>query len=254
MITNLVPGSVVEMTKHPDYFETDPLYPGNRWPYITNIKLLVIPDLSTRQSAFRTGKIDLMPNTPEDGRQLLKQRPELKYANGYQSTWVLSGRMDKADLPYKDIRVRQALNLAVDKTAFLRDYFKGDGELLSYPYPGGKSWVKFRTELEDMPKTPQLPGSQATVPELIKGGNIEKAKKLLAEAGYPNGFKAKVQMQSTSARVDEVSILKDMLAKVGVDLQLAVMETGAGTRWTSPTAMTRCGTARLKVSGRLMNS
>ena len=228
MLTNYVPGSVLEYTKFQDYFETDPLYPGNKWPYMDGDKLLIIPDASTRQAALRTGKLDMMGGlTPEDGRLMLKQQPKLQYVQrSASSPTMLSGRLDKPNLPFKDIRVRQALNMAVDKEAYLKGYLGGDGVMLGYPYPANKAWAKYYTPLEEMPKTPQLPGSVATVPELFKY-DPERARQLLKEAGYPSGFKAKVQMSNAASAVDQMSILKDYLSKVGVDLNLVLMESGA---------------------------
>ena len=215
-IKNYVPGSVLEYTKFKDYFETDPLYPGNKWPYIDTIKLLIIPDLSTRQAAFRIGKLDMMSLSPEDAKLMLKQRPDIQYVKRVGGVNVLSGRMDKKDLPYKDIRVRQALNMAVDKEAYLNGFLAGEGVMLGYPYPPTQSWAKFYTPLEEMPK----------VKELFTY-NPEKARQLLKEAGYPTGFKAKVNMSNASASVDQMSILKDNLAKVGVEVNLVLMESGA---------------------------
>jgi predicted metal-dependent phosphoesterase TrpH len=57
--------------------------------------------------------------------------------------WDANGRMDKADLPFKDLRVRQALNLAVDKQAFLKDYLHGQGVLVGYPFPPTPSYAKY---------------------------------------------------------------------------------------------------------------
>lgn len=228
MLTNYVTGSVIEYTKFDNYFETDPLYPGNQWPYMDGVRVFIIPDLSTRQAALRTGKLDMLAGiTPEDGQLLLKQRPELLYVKRTaMSPQILCGRQDRPELPFHDIRVRQALNMAVDKEAYLKNYLRGEGTMLGYPYPENKAWEKYYTPLEEMPKTPQLPGSICTVPELFKY-DPERAKQILKDAGYPNGFKAKVQMPNTQSAVDEMSIIKDYLSKIGVELTLVPMETGA---------------------------
>lgn len=71
-----------------------------------------------------------------------------------------------------------------------------------------------------------LSGMPAAVQDLYKY-NPEKAKQLLKEAGYPNGFKTSIVVQSTVGRIDELSIFKDMWAKVGVELVLDIKEPGA---------------------------
>ncbi len=135
MCTNFVPGSVLVYTKNPDYFETDPLYPGNQWPYIQTINIMNIPDTSTREAAFRTGKVDMLTVSSDDGKQLLQQCPQLQYVKAVLTRNVVTGRMDKSNLPFQDIRVRQALNLAVDKQSILTGYYKGEAVMLGYPYP-----------------------------------------------------------------------------------------------------------------------
>jgi peptide/nickel transport system substrate-binding protein len=218
LITGYVPGSLVEYTKNPNYFETDPLYPGKnyQWPYIQSIRQLIIPDMSTRQAAFRVGKLDMMLGlTFEDEQLLLKQRPELQTKRRISNPYIACGREDKANLPYQDIRVRQALNMAVDKDAWLKGYLKGDGEMLGYPYAPGPDWAKYYTPMNQLPPEVQQ----------LYTYNPDKAKQLLKEAGYPNGFQAKIQVPT--AKVDEVAILKSDLAKVGVILNILPLEPGA---------------------------
>ncbi len=220
ILDDYVPGSSINYRKNPNYYEIDPLFPGKnyRWPYADFTKILVIPDLSTRLAALRTGKVDILQSVSrDDAFPIMNAVKDIQTKRRIATTWVLSGRLDKANLPYKDKRVRVALNLAVDKQAILKDYLKGDGELLAYPYPPLKSWEKYYTPLEELPAETQ---------EIIKGGNPEKAKKLLAEAGYPNGFKATVQVWNLQPQPDEVAILAAYLAKVGVTLEIKIEESG----------------------------
>ena len=65
----------------------------------------------------------------------------------------------------------------------------------------------------------------ASVQELFSY-NPEKARQLLKEAGYPNGFKANILVTGTT-QIDEVSIFKDQWAKVGIELVLDTMESGS---------------------------
>ena len=219
-IDDYVSGSSITYKRNPNDFETDPLFPGKnyQWPYADNVRFLIIPDLATRLTAMRTGKIDILQSVSHDDAQpLFAAVKDIQYTRRIQSTWVLSGRIDKDNLPYKDRRVRVAMNLAVDKQAWLKDYLKGDGELFAYPYPPLKSWEKYYTPLDQFPAETQ---------EFIKGGNIAKAKQLLADAGYPNGFKATVEVWSQQPQPDEVSALASYLAKVGIDLTIKVEEVG----------------------------
>lgn len=216
-ITEFVPESVVVYAKNPNYWEKDPVGPGkgNQLPYIDTFKQLIVPDLSTRQAAFRTGKVDLLrAQSWEDATNLLERNANLKYARLFGSPLIPSGRVDKPNLPFKDVRVRRALNMAVNKQEIVDLYYKGNAVLFGYPFPPTAAHKDFFTPLEEMPDS---------VKELFTY-NPEKAKQLLKEAGYPNGFKAKIIVSSAATAVDYIAMIKDYLIKVGVDIQLQPVE------------------------------
>jgi peptide/nickel transport system substrate-binding protein len=87
-----------------------------------------------------------------------------------------SSRMRVDTKPFDDVRVRRALNMAVNKQEIVKDYYGGNAELFAYPQHPGLSRL-FRAAR----------GDAGLVKELFVY-NPAKAKKLLAEAGYPNGF------------------------------------------------------------------
>jgi len=223
MLTDYVPASSMLLVRNPTYFMNDPLHPENQLPYIDSVVGLIIPDTSTQYAAFRTGKLDRMASiAAEDSAAFLKRQPALGYTTKLVASAQPSGRMDKQELPFKDIRVRQALNLAVDKEAILRDYYKGQGVLFALPVTPLPAHKNLFTPLEEMPKEPTISGSQCTVPELFTY-NPEKAKQLLKEAGYPNGFKTEIVC--TAVQVDFLAIIQNYLSKVGVDMVLKPLDT-----------------------------
>ncbi len=103
------------------------------------LKLLIIPDMSTRLSALRTGKLDVHPEVVpyaiewEDMAELQKSNPELQYTEVPGSPMGLWYRVDKPDLPIYDVEVRRALNLAVDQQLILDTVFGGNADLLAWP-------------------------------------------------------------------------------------------------------------------------
>lgn len=217
ILSDYVVGSSITYNKHPKYFEFDPLHPGNRLPYIDTLKLLIIPDRSSLLASFRTGQIDVLRGfgaaNIEEAEDVIKRCPEVKYYKRLGNASIAGMRIDKKELPFYDLRVRQAMNLAVNQEEILRDYLKGNGVLLGYPYI--PSFEKFYTPLDEMPANVKMLYSYDPV----------KAKQLLTEAGYPNGFKTTIACNSAAA--DEVSLIKAYLAEVGIDMEIQTMEGGA---------------------------
>ncbi|MBA7647865.1 hypothetical protein ES703_55644 [subsurface metagenome] len=224
MVTDYVVGSSMTFERNPNYWRHDPLHPENQLPYLDTLKTLYITDASTRLAALRTGKIDWsMPISWEDAELLMEQCPELKYKRMGGGGAHLWGRIDKEELPFKDIKVRQALNLAVNQQEIVDEYYEGNADLLVHPFPTGKTWEPFYTPLEEMPTEPTTPDSRCGVQELFEY-NPEKAKQLLTEAGYPGGFQTEVVCSSAGS--DFLSIIKDYLIDVGVDMEIKVLESG----------------------------
>jgi peptide/nickel transport system substrate-binding protein len=216
MVADYVAGSSINYEKNPDYWDHDPLHPDNQLPYLDGLRTPIISDLSTQQAGFRTGKLDMMGEVSyEDWEKFMGQRPDLQYMEVYASLPTFPcGRTDKQELPFKNVKVRQAMNLAVNQQEMLDDYYEGHGALLAYPFLPIPTFSDVYVSLEDMPEVVQ---------ELFTY-NPEKAKQLLAEAGYPDGFKTKIIC--TTGEVDLLSIIKEYLLIVGIEMELQPGEGG----------------------------
>ena len=221
MIADAVPGSSVLFQRNPKYWMTSPIGPGkgDQLPYLDRVRYLIITDASTRYAAVRTGKIDQITDVGlDDADQLRKASPQLKELRqaeaGTGARWM---RVDKP--PTNDIRVRQALMMATDFKAINNGLYRGLGVIQTYPFPFQKGYEALALSLDD-PKMSQ------EVKDLYSY-NAEKAKKLLADAGYPNGFKITALM--TEPEVDYYSVLKDQWSKVGVQLEFDIREFAAMT-------------------------
>jgi len=214
MLTDYVPGSSVTLIRNPNYFDREPVGPGkgDQLPYVDTYKMLIIPDVSTRMAAFRTGKLDLAHLVASDDvKGLIPTASWIK--TGRQRTPFplgISLRADKPELPYKDIRVRQALTMATDFDAIVNNYYGGNAVKMAWPVGPSKSQEGAYWPFETLPQS---------VKDLYTY-NPEKAKQLLKEAGYPNGFKSKIILSNTFAVIDLASIVKDQWSKVGVELEL----------------------------------
>jgi peptide/nickel transport system substrate-binding protein len=217
LLTDFVSGSTVTLVKNTNYWGKDPVGPGkgNQLPYADGVTMYIVPDLSARLAAVRTGKADMISGlTADSAKSLIQTSPDLKYVK-YLNGWVnvIGMRQDKPDLPYKDKRVRQALMLATDFKGLVKA-LGGEAEILSYPLD--KTFKRAYMPMNELP---------ANVQDLYNY-NPDKAKKLLADAGYPNGFKATIVCSSDPAAVDILSAYKAMWAKVNVTLDIQPKELG----------------------------
>jgi ABC-type transport system substrate-binding protein len=114
ILKDYVAGSALTWARNPNYWMHDPFFPENRLPYIDILKVLIIPDISTRMAAIRTAKIDKVYDVLwEDAESLIKTNPELKWIQ-FTSGAIPAIMMNNESKPFTDVRVRQALMMAVN--------------------------------------------------------------------------------------------------------------------------------------------
>ncbi len=219
MITDYMTGSYITYERNPNYWQMDPLHPENRLPYADGIKELIIGDASTQQAAFTTGQVDVISTTwmtvsgYEEVDLLKSQHPELLVKNYASSaTFMVWPRLDNEDLPFSDVRIRQAMNMAINQQELVDDYYGGNADLLAWPYLNVPLFDAIYTPLEEQPQIVQD----------MFGHNVEQAKELMAAAGYPDGFKFKVDC--TGTQVDVLSIIKEYLKDINVELEINTLE------------------------------
>ncbi|MFO1028298.1 MAG: ABC transporter substrate-binding protein, partial [Acetobacteraceae bacterium] len=186
-------------------------------PFVDKVVYHTIKDEATWVAALRTGKLDILENIRwQNVDSLKKSAPALKWHRWLgQSGTFLAMRVD-VDGPFKDIRVRRALNMAVNKQEIVSAYYNGNAELFAYP-----QHPEYGPYFEPLDKMPD------EVKELYTY-NPQKAKKLLAEAGYPNGFSFKVQVCACNPdHMDLLPLVAAYLEQVGVKIEIQPMEYGA---------------------------
>ncbi len=235
MLTDYVPGSSLTFLRNPDYWQKDPIGPGkgNQLPYLDGVKMLIIGDKSTVISAFRTGKIDQISDsplapTPQELEGILKTNPQTKYKEVIGTSTQIGTRMTSTDpraAPMvKSRRVRQALAMAIDQDAMVRDLYGGKADkLVIFFAPGSAPYTTLDEKVEILKTAFGLPEEEAMmVKKMYEGYYPEEAKKILAEEGYPKGFTTQVIAEPDI--VDEYSIVKGYWEKIGVNLELDVRE------------------------------
>ena len=223
-LTEVVEGSSATWEKNPDYWGYDEKYPQNRLPYIDTYRSLLMPDMSTRLAALRTGKIDLIANpgdaniySVDDADSLQLTNPEIEVWLAYlgpQGEFLFNWALPPVDDPI----VRKALQMSLDREGVSTTYFKGYGD----PTPGGfmgQKHVGWSWPMEDWP-------------DEVKAGyryDPAGAEALLDEAGYTRGadgyrFKLKLALHD---RYDPTypQIVMGYFDAIGVDSEL-VMQSG----------------------------
>ncbi len=220
MIDDWVDNSSASLIKNAKYWETDPIGAGkgNSLPYIDAVKVLIIPDTSTADAAFRTGKVDSRGADWETYGNLIKQNPQFKAVKFYSDGgFATNWRTDKA--PFNDKRVRRALMMAIDFNGLVKNLFGGEAQIITWPVVYNPSYKNAYLSLDEAPDS---------VKELYSY-NPTKAKQLLSDAGFPNGFKTTVICNASTAgspsQPDYFSVIKQMWSKVGVDLTIDARET-----------------------------
>ena len=200
--TSWTKGQAVVLEKFPDYWKGA--------PKIDRVVYRPIVEDQARLTELLTGTLDLIVGVPADFVAQLESSPKvnlLKQVGAH--VWYLG--INNTKKPLDDKRVRQALNYAVNKEAIIRDVLKGTGAIS---------------------RGPVLPGTWGADPSLAAYPyDPARAKKLLADAGYPNGFSTTMWVpESGSGMQSPVAmaiVMQSNLRAVGVNVTLQTMEWGA---------------------------
>jgi peptide/nickel transport system substrate-binding protein len=215
ILKDFISGSSANLVKNPDYWAYDERYPQNRLPYIDTLKILIIPDNATALAAMRTGKIDILDNMSfQQAQQMQKTNPEIVQISVPTGNAItIDPRNDKA--PFSDIRVRQALQMAIDLPTIAQNFYAGTASpspstLTSNFMPGwGFPYSQWPQDLKDQ-----------------YAYNPTGAKQLLAAAGYPTGFKTNI-VADVVVDMDLLQIVKSYFSAVGIDMEIRTMDSAS---------------------------
>jgi peptide/nickel transport system substrate-binding protein len=185
----------------------------NPRPWLDEIKKIVITEGSSLLAAFKSGQHDI------NGAVLMKEEAEELMEDGrfdvdkFPSLFYPVIHMKVIRPPFNDIKVRQAINLALDRDDWINVISDSQGF-----YNGPIQWAQTNWA---------LPQDELRA---FYRHDPERAKQLLAEAGFPNGLSVKMKLPRLTGAiiVQEMAVLiKDQLARVGIDVQLDEVEIGA---------------------------
>jgi peptide/nickel transport system substrate-binding protein len=216
MLDQYKPNQSLTLVRNPSYFAAG-------LPYIDRVEMVVDEDNASRTAAFLAGKYDLgweFPGTinrsdwVQIADTLKKRRPTLRTAE-FSSNVVNDFAMRTDKPPFNDVRVRQALSMAIDRQALIDATLEGVG-VVNGPVPAALTdWA--------------LPIDQLGEGARYYRHDPAEAKRLLAAAGYANGFPASVCFATygSTQLVDQMELLLKQLKNVGIDARLDQKEYGA---------------------------
>ncbi len=212
MVSKYVRGNAVTFVKNPDYWGTE-ILGGKEYklPFADKIIVPIIRDSATRLSALRTGKVDMLYSIPwSEVESLQKSNPNLGKKE-YLRLNNLQLFFKMATKPFNDVRVRKAMNMALDRDAMGKTLYGGKYEPLMMSFY--QSWGEtLYTPIEKLPPD---------VGEAFKY-NPERAKQLLAEAGYPKGFTTKLVYPGTYDSL--VQMMVAYFSQIGVTVNQRTVE------------------------------
>ncbi len=217
MLTDFIQGNSSTYTRNPGYWDKERIG-GKEYklPFVDKLVYKAIKDESTQYSAIRTGKVDILESIRWQAvDELKKSVPQLKWNRWLSFTGqALALRVDIK--PFDDIRVRRALNLAVNKQEIVSAFYGGHAELFAFPqHP---DYTGYFEPLGSMPDS---------IRELYTQ-NLAKARQLLEEAGYPNGFTFKTQVNAANAEhMELLPLIASYLERIGVKMQIQPLEYAA---------------------------
>jgi peptide/nickel transport system permease protein/peptide/nickel transport system substrate-binding protein len=168
-------------------------------PYLDGIEFAIIPELTTGLRSVIAGQNDFIYSLPARQKPILDRAKNLQVVTA-PTVYCVQFYMNWARPPFDNLKVRQALNFAIDRDAFVKAAFADVGE----------------------PARMNLPSSHWAYDKSVAGlypYDPDKARKLLAEAGYPGGLDVEMGGYTDQDSVQREEILIEQLRKAGFNVR-----------------------------------
>lgn len=192
-------GEAMVLAKNPHYWQ-----PGK--PAIDTVEIQTIGEDNSRLLKLQAGELDAIISVPFNQLKQLEASSDIK-TGATDAFRVELVQLNTTKKPFEDVRVRQALNYAVDKEGIINSVLFGKAR------PAVSSIPIMRYHNTDLKPYPFDP---------------EKAKALLSEAGLTNGFSASMLLPAGDETLRNVAtVIQDNLSKLGVNLELQAVDGGA---------------------------
>jgi glutathione transport system substrate-binding protein len=188
----------IRLVKNPDYWQKG-------LPKVDSLTFKAVPDNNTRTAVIQTGEANMVSALAYEQVDVLKGNKNLDIVV-VPSIYARYVAMNETRKPFDNPKVREALNYAINKQALAKVAYNGYAEPLPAVVPPG---VEFSFKTGPWPY------------------DVAKAKQLLKEAGYPNGFETElwsIYNHTTAQKV--IQFLQQQLAQVGVKAKIRALEAG----------------------------
>jgi peptide/nickel transport system substrate-binding protein/glutathione transport system substrate-binding protein len=186
------------LKKHAQYFERG-------LPYLDQVEIRMMSNESARVNALRSRAVDMIDFVPWKDIDVLRKERGLEVQSeggAFMNLWFNTNKK-----PFDDARVRRAIAFAIDRDAVSTAAFFGHGAPLAGPPTPPESWWYNK----DLANT--------------FSHNVAKAKQLLTDAGYPNGFKVELAVyQGLAIYTQTAQIVQANLKEVGITADIKLME------------------------------
>lgn len=191
-------GEYCKLTAFDDYYDGKPA--------TQNIVMKVVPEAAQRTIQLETGEIDLSYDVSANDISKIEGNESLQLLSRQSLRCTFLTTNYTYDGPLKNKDVRHAIEMAIDKQGIVDAVLYGNGQVA----------------------TSLVPPLAFGYDDTIKASeyNPEKAKQLLADAGYPKGFEISVWTSDDQTDMEMCQIVKSQLAEIGITLNIDVMEWG----------------------------
>lgn len=172
---------------------------------LDKITFLTIPDDTTLQNAFEAGEVDMFDCSDVDALLKYKENDKYEVIDSPEKMLLYIGLNEQVE-PLNNPKVREAIFHAFDRDMMVNDYFKGLEKKATGILP---TFSKFSIQDEWNPEY-----------------SVDKAKALLAEAGYPNGFSIDYYTVNDTLSLGPGTLIEYFLTQIGIDVNFQAVELG----------------------------
>jgi peptide/nickel transport system substrate-binding protein len=204
-LVSFTPGQGVEYQAYTNYRKKG-------LPYLSQLSLPTMPDEQARIAALRAGAID-GATLSADGARTFQGNSNFTVLRGLTAAFRELQMTQKAgeDKPWHDVRVRQAVNFAINRQQIIDRVYNGFGEYSGHVPPGYGPWPLTRAELRNT----------------YEKFNLAKARQLMRQAGFANGFEVTMSTFSTPLDFGQVAaVIKAQLDQIGINVNIKAEEPG----------------------------